>query len=433
MSPILVGILGIVALVVMILSGLPVGVTMGVLGVAGLAYLISVESAVVKIGYTAWDTIANYDLACLPLFILMANVVFASGLSSDLYAAAVRWVGHWPGGLAMATVIGSAIFAAISASSLATALTIGPAAIAEMRAHKYHPAMAAGCVAAAGTMGALIPPSGTLIIYGSITGNSIGQLFMAGLVPGILEAVFYMATIYIVCRRKPEWGPRGPKFGFRDRIVGLARCIDVLLLVAVIMGGLIGGLFTPTEAGAIGACTAIVFSLIRRRLTWQAFRTAIKGTLKTTGMIYCILIGAMVFKYFAAVTTLPTIMADSVAGLAWPSLAVLAVILVMYLFLGALMDPLAMILLTLPVFYPTILALGFDPIWWGIILVRMTEIAAITPPVGMNVFAVAGIAKDVPMTTIFKGVTPFLVSDVCNVALLVLIPSVVLWLPHLLY
>ena len=207
----------------------------------------------------------------------------------------------------------------------------------------------------------------------------------------------------------------------------------MLFLVLLILGGLLGGLFTPTEAGAVGATGAIVFSLARRRLTWQKLKTAVVGTLRTTGMIFCILVGAMIFKYFAAVTTIPTVMADSVAGLILPPLAILGIILIVYLFLGALMDPMAMILLTLPVFYPTILGLGFDSIWWGIILVRMTEVAAITPPIGMNIFAISGLVKDVPITSIYKGATPFFVADVANVAVLVLVPTLVLWLPNLLY
>lgn len=280
-------------------------------------------------------------------------------------------------------------------------------------------------------MGQLIPPSAGLIVYGIITGTSIGRLFAGGLVPGILEAIFYMATIYILCRWKPSLGPRGPGYSLKEKVMSFASCGEIIGLILLILGGIVLGWFSPTEAGAIGAFGAIVFSLFRRRLNWGKFRNALVETMKTTGMLYGILIGAFVFKYFLAVTTIPFALADFVGGLPVPPLAIMALIMLVYVFLGCVMDALTMILLTIPIFFPLVLSLGFDAIWFGIIIVRMTEIGLITPPIGMNVYAISGIAPDVPVTTIFKGVIPFLIADFFHVALLLFVPIVVLWLPSI--
>jgi len=431
MTPVVVGVIGLVALFALLALGLPIGVGMALVGFGGLWYLISQGAAIVKLGIIPFEVMANWGLATLPLFLFMAHIVFACGFSRDLYNVAAKWLGHQRGGIAMATVGGSAVFAAISASSLATAVTMGLVALPEMKRYNYDPALSTGCIAAGGTMGQMIPPSAGLITYGIITGTSIGRLFAGGLIPGIIEAVFYAITIYVLCRWKPSLGPRGPRYSLKEKVMSFASCGELIALIILVLGGIIFGWFSPTEAGAIGAAGAIIFSLFRRRLNWEKFKHALIETMKTTGMLYGILIGAFVFKYFMAVTTIPFAIADFVGGLPLPPLAIMGLIMVVYLFLGAIMDALAMILLTIPIFFPLAISLGFDPIWFGVILVGMTEIGLITPPIGMNVYAISGIAPDVPVTTIFKGVIPFLIADFCRMALYLLVPAVVLFLPSI--
>jgi C4-dicarboxylate transporter DctM subunit len=431
MSPIIVGVIGFIVLFSLLAFGLPIGVGMALVGFGGLWYLISQSAAILKMGIIPFEVIANWSLATLPLFLFMAHIVFASGLSRDLYDVAAKWLGHQRGGIAMATVGGCAGFAAVSSSSLATAVTMGLVALPEMKRYKYDPALSTGCIAAGGTMGQLIPPSAGLITYGIITETSIGRLFAGGMVPGILEAIFYIITIYILCRWKPSLGPRGPGYSLKEKLMSFASCGEIIGLILLVLGGIVLGWFSPTEAGAIGAFGAIVFSLFRRRLNWEKFKNALVETMKTTGMLYGILIGAFVFKYFMAVTTIPSVLADFVGGLPLPPLAIMALIMLVYVFLGCVMDALTMILLTIPIFFPLVLSLGFHPIWFGIIIVRMTEIGLITPPIGMNAYAISGIAPDVPITTIFKGVIPFLIADFFHVMLLLFVPIVVLWLPSI--
>jgi C4-dicarboxylate transporter DctM subunit len=431
MSPILVGIIGFIVLFFLLAFGLPVGFGMALVGFGGFWYLISQSAAMSKLIVTPFDTVCSYDLAVLPLFLLMAHVTFSSGLSKDLYNLAARWLGHQRGGLAMATVGACAGFAAVSASSVATAATMGLVTLPEMKKYKYNPALATGAIAAGGTIGILIPPSSILIVYGIITETSIGKLFSGGMIPGILQALFYITTIYILCRLNPAYGPRGAAFSLKEKFLAFTSCGEIIALILLVLGGLIIGWFTPTEAGAVGAFGAIVFSLIRKRLDWSKFKQALFDTMKTTGMVYCIMIGAFIFNYFMAVTTIPLALADVVSGLSLPPLIIIVLVILVYLFLGCIMDAGAMVLLTIPVFFPLILSLNFDPIWFGIIVTRVVEIGMITPPVGMNVYVISGVAPDVPMSTIFKGIFPFLIADAVHVALLLLVPGIVLFLPSI--
>lgn len=433
MSPVELGIILVVLVFVLIALGLPVGFSMGVMGFVGVWCLISKEAAWAKITYIPFQVVTSYDIAVLPLFLLMAFIIFAVGLSQDLYNLASKWMGHLRGGIAIATVWACAGFAAVSASSAATSATMGLVAIPEMKKYNYKTSLATGCVAAGGTMGSLIPPSGMLIIYGLITETSIGRLFAAGIIPGILEAVFYMATIYILCRWKPAMGPPGPRYSYREKFAAFGSCGEIMALIALVLGGLMIGWFTPTEAGAVAAFGAIVFSLIRKRLNWGKFKHALVETITTSGMIYCIFMGAMLFNYFVAVTTIPFLLSDFISALPVPPLLIVIAMMVIYILLGCVMDPIAMILLTIPIFFPMIIGMGFDPIWFGILLVRMTEIAGITPPIGMNVYIIAGVVPDVPLTTIFKGIIPFLIADILHVTLIILIPSVALFLPGLIF
>jgi C4-dicarboxylate transporter DctM subunit len=433
MTPIETGIIALVVFFFLLALGLPIGYGMIAVGVAGIWYLISDSAAIAKLGVVPYSTVHSYDLSVLPLFLLMAHVIFAAGLSKDLYNLAATWLGHRPGGLAMATIGGCAGFAAMSASSIATVVTMGLVALPEMKRYNYDPALSTGAVAAGGTIGILIPPSGLLIIYGILTETSIGRLFIAGIVPGCLEALFYMITIYILCIRNPRLGPRGPQTSLKEKIWAFRSCGEMVALILLVLGGLIIGWFTPTEAGAVGAFGAIVFSLVRKRLNWQGFRRAVADTVKTTGMIYLILIGAFMFQYFIAVTTIPVALADFVSGLPLPPLGTMGIVLIVYFFLGCFLDAMAMVLLTIPIFFPLSMNLGFDPVWFGIIIVRVSEIAMITPPIGMNVYALSGVVPDVPTTTVFRGVLPFVMADLCHVALLLFVPAVVLFLPNLMY
>jgi tripartite ATP-independent transporter DctM subunit len=425
-----VGLIGFVVLFSLLGLGLPIGGGMALVGFAGLWYLISDAAALTKLAVVPFQTVADYSLAVLPLFILMAQVVFVSGMGRDLFNLASKWLGHLRGGVAMAAVAGSAVFAAVSASSIATATTMGLVSIPEMRRLKYDPALATGAVAAGGTMGILIPPSGALIIFGILTETSIGKLFAAGIIPGILEALFYIGVIAILCWWRPGLGPPAPKASLKEKINALGGCGEILALIAFALSGLIVGWFTPTEAGAVGAFGAIAVCALRRRLTWEGFKTAIVETLKTTGMIYGILIGALIFNVFVAASTIPYALSESIGTLALPPMAIFVIILVLYFFLGCFLDVAAMTVLTIPIFFPLVVDLGFNPIWFGIVFVRMAEIAMITPPIGMNVFVISGVVKEmgIPMETVFRGIVPFLLADFLHVALLVFFPSLSLFL-----
>ncbi|UCG54661.1 MAG: TRAP transporter large permease [Dehalococcoidia bacterium] len=433
MSPEVVGLIGFVIMFALLACGLQIGFAMAIVSFLGIGYIIAFGPAVSKMGISPFDTVTSYELAVLPLFLLMANIIFASGLGKDLYRLAAKWLGHQPGGLAMATVGGCAGFAAVSASSLATALTMGLVALPEMKEYKYDPRLATGSIAAGGTIGILIPPSGVLILYGIITETSIGRLFAGGMIPGILEAVFYMITIYILCWRNPLLGPRGPKTSLKEKVFAFKDCGEIIALIILVLGGLIIGWFTPTEAGAVGAFGAIVFSLLRRRLNWQNFKHAVEETVKLTGMVYVILIGAMLFKYFMAATKIPFMLADFVGGLGIPSMGIMVIIILIYVILGCFLDAAAMVMLTIPIFLPLVDTLGFNLIWFGIIVVRMAEIGLITPPIGLICYNIAAVSDGVPVQTVFRGIIPFLIADILHVLLLLFVPGVVLFLPNLFY
>jgi C4-dicarboxylate transporter, DctM subunit len=336
-----------------------------------------------------------------------------------------------PGGLAMATIFACAVFAAVASSSIACALTIGLIAIPEMKNYKYDNALSSGAVAAGGTLGILIPPSGVFIIYGIMTEQSIGKLFMAGVLPGILLALLFMAAIYVWVRLKPSAAPKGEKVSFKDIMKALGSCAEILALLILILGGLIMGWFTPTEAGAVGAFGALVLSLIRRQLTWQGFKESIIDSMRNAGMIFTVLTGAMVFNAFFAVTTIPMELAGWVTRLPLPPVIIMLIIMLMYVLLGTFLDELAMILLTIPVFFPVVTKLGFDPIWFGVIIVLVVELGMISPPVGITMFIVKGIAPDVPIETIFRGVLPFVVSVAIVMLVLLAFPKIALFLPGL--
>jgi len=431
MTPLDIGFISIVVLLVLLFSGIHIGVVMGLIGFLGIAFVSGWPAGLAILKTVPFTTFANYSMSVVPLFILMGTFCFYSGISKDLYDSVHKWLGQFRGGLAMATVAACAGFAALSGSSLATAATMGTVALPEMKRHKYDPALATGCIAAGGSIGILIPPSVPLIIYGILANQSVGKLFMAGIIPGILEAVFYIITIYILCLIRPEIGPKGPRTSFGEKIVSLKGTWSVILLFVLVIGGIYLGVFSPTEAAGIGSCGAFIFALLRRRLTWRNFQAALLDSIKTTAMIFVIFLGAMILGYFLAVTRLPFDLADFVGGLPINRYFILGLILILYLLLGCIMDSLAMILLTIPIFYPLITSLEFNAIWFGIIVVRAAEIGLITPPVGLNVYIIKGIAPDVGMSTIFRGIFPFILADICHLAMLISLPQVALFLPGL--
>jgi C4-dicarboxylate transporter DctM subunit len=429
MTPLQVGGIGVIVLLVLLFSRMPIGFVMALVGFAGFAYLSGFEGGLGVLRTVVYSTFASYDLSVIPLFLLMGSFCFYAGLSRDLYEMVHSWLGRLRGGLAMATVGACAGFAAISGSSLATAATMGTVALPEMKRFHYDDRLATGAVAAGGTIGILIPPSVILILYGVITEQSIGKLFLAGFIPGVLEAVFYIVTISILCWRNPGMGPPGPGTTMREKVATLKNTWIVLALFVLVIGGIYAGVFSPTEAAGVGAFGAFVFGLARRRLGWKALRESLVGTGKTTAMIFVIILGAMILGYFLAVSRVPFAVADYVGSLEVSRYIILVIVLLVYLVLGCVMDSMAIMLLITPIFFPLITSLGFNPIWFGIMITRMTEIGLITPPVGLNVYVIRGVAQDVPMQTIFRGIVPFLIADICEVALLIAVPQLSLFLP----
>jgi len=431
MTPEMIGITGLVILFALLFIGIPVGVSLGLVAIAGLWVLLGDTATLLKMAITPFRMVESYDLSVLPLFLLMADVCAATGVSRDLYDLAAKWVGRLPGGIAMASIGACAIFAAISSSAVACAATIGSIAIPEMRRFNYDDSLATGTVAAGGTIGILIPPSFMFVLYGILTETSIGKLFMAGFIPGVLQAIFYFIAIYIVCKRNPSIGPRGPATTLKEKIMAFGSCGEVIGLILLVLVGITVGWFTPTEAGSIGAGGAILITLIRRRLTWQNFIQACMSSMKTTGMVFLILVGAYLFTYFITVTNIPMALSNMITGMGVSPMAVVWIIIGTYIFLGTAMEEASMMLLTIPIFTPIIMNLGFDKIWFGVLVVRMMQVAMISPPVGITLFVIKGIAKDVPMGTIYKGVIPFIIADVIHVTLVVFIPGLSMFLPSL--
>ncbi|HJX13546.1 MAG TPA: TRAP transporter large permease [Dehalococcoidales bacterium] len=429
MSPEMIGFIGIVALVVLIFLRLWIGAVMVLIGFVGYGVLAGWNSAFVVAGTEPYSNIAFYPITVIPLFILMGAVVSNTGVSGDLFDTANKWVGKTRGGLAMATVIATAMFSAICGSSAATAATMGRVALPQMKRHNYDDRMATGCVAAGGTMGILIPPSMGFILYGILTETSIGKLFMAGIIPGILEAVFYMITIWIMCKWKPAMGPPGEASTLKQKIFALKGTWAMFVLFILVMGGIYMGVFTPTEAGAIGAFGAILISFVSRRLTWHNMRGSVVETAQTTAMIVFMIVGAFILMRFLAISKLPFFIGELVAGLPVPPMMILVAIIIMYIILGCFLDVFAAIILTIPIIFPAVLAMGFDTIWFGVIMVRIMEIGLITPPFGMNVFIMSTVT-DVPIGQIFRGVIPFVIADFAHVALLVALPWLSLVLPN---
>jgi len=431
MSPVEVGILGVVLLIALLFTQFPVAFCMATVGLVGFGYLVSPAAALniaIKDFYTVFS---SYDLTVIPLFVFMGQILFYSGISRQLYDAAFAWFGHYKGGLAMATVGACAGFASICGSTNATAATMASVALPEMKRLKYRDELATGVVAAGGSLGILIPPSVIFIVYGIQTEQSIGKLFMAGILPGILLSILFILTIWIWVTLNPDIAPRVEKRSLKERLRTLSSLGEVIVLFLLVMGGLFLGIFTPTEAGAVGALGGVLIPLVRGKLTWQGFRQALYSSTQTTAMILMIVAGATVFGHFLAVTTIPSTLSAWVVSLPLPPWAIMIVVMFFFLVGGCFMDALGMILLTIPIFYPVAVALGYDPIWFGVVIVLVTELGVITPPVGINVYVVNGIARDVPLQVIFRGAFPFVLTLVAYLVIMVIFPQIALFLPSL--
>ena len=428
----IVQIIGLVMLLILLFSGMLIGVVLGVLGFLGMAVLFGPGAGFGLFKTVPFSTTASYSLCVIPFFILMGELCFHAGLSEKLYGVAYRWVGQFRGGLSMATVLACGAFSAVSGSSLATAATMGTVSLPEMKRYNYAETLATGSIAAGGTIGILIPPSVILIIYGILVEVSIAELFFAGIIPGLISLLYYIITINIWTRINPDVGPPGPKTLFADKVRSLKNTWEVLSLFLLIMGGIYGGLFTPTEAGAIGASGALLFGLIRKRLSWKDLYNSLLSTGRTTSMVFLVVIGTAIYGYFLTSTQLPMELADYVVGLeVRPIIIVMAIIMVCFA-LGCVMGTLPLVFITVPIFAPVIETLGYDLIWFGVIVVVVSEIGLITPPVGMNVFIMKGVAGDVPLGTIFRGIFPFLIADFARLITLISFPALSLFLPQLL-
>lgn len=429
---------GFAVLLALILLRVPIAFAMGLVGTFGFAYMVNWHAAMSMIATVTYETGLAYTLSVVPLFILMGNFVTKAGLSNELYSAANAFLGHRRGGLAMATVVACGGFSAVCGSSLATAATMARVSMPSMRKFGYSDSLAAGSIAAGGTLGILIPPSVILVLYGIMTEQNIGLLFMAGVLPGILGILLYLAAVSATTWLNPEAGPPGERLNWKERMIALRGVWGVLVLFIIVMGGIYGGVFTPTEAAGIGAGGAFLFTLARGKLTWDSLLEILSQSVRTTAMIFSVLIGALMFSNFINIADLPTLLTDWVRHANLSPFMVLMFVIAVYLVLGCILESLSMILLTVPVFYPMISELVFPGvapemvlIWFGIIVVVVTEISLITPPVGLNVFVLRGVMPDVSTSTIFKGVTPFWIADIVRLALLVAIPWISTLLPTL--
>ena len=429
LSPDAVAIIGFVALFTLMLLRVPVGMAMGLVGVCGYSYIAGSGPALKLIGQTSMRTVTDYTFGVIPMFMLMGAFVSVSGVSRELFRAANAFIGHLRGGLGMATVIACGGFAAICGSSVATAATFSSVAYPEMRRFGYPQSFSTGVIAAGGTLGAMLPPSTVLAVYAILTQQDIGKLFMAGIIPGLLAMAMYVMTIFMIVKVKPDWLPRGPATTWTERFAGLKDVWAPLLLFVFVIGGLYGGFFTPTEAGGVGASGAFLLGVLRGKLDRAGILEALLSATRTAAAVFTVLIGALIFGYFLTITQTPQKLTGFLTELGLGPYGVLALIMLMYLVLGCLMDAMAMIILTVPIIFPVIVQLGFDPIWFGIIIVMTVELGLIHPPVGMNVFVIKSVVHDVSFMTIFKGVIPFVLTDILRMIILIAFPMIALWLP----
>ncbi|MBW1616254.1 MAG: TRAP transporter large permease [Deltaproteobacteria bacterium] len=438
MDPTLLGILGITIMIAIFMTKMPVAYVMALIGFIGFSLLISFKGGLNLLSREIYSAFSSYDLTTIPLFILMGQFAFNSGISRKLYGAAYNFLGSIRGGLAMATVCSCTAFGAVCGSSPATAATMATVGMPEMKRYGYTNRLAAGSVSAGGGLGMIMPPSVVLIVYGILTEQSIGALFVSGIFPALLLTLLFITCIYITCSISPKQGPKGEKITLKQKLISLKDLADTLLVFILVMGGLFKGLFTPTEAAGVGAFGVLAISVIKRQITWKGFVKSLYETIRTSCMVLFLVAGAVIFGKFLAVTRIPFNIADWISGFDLPSYMIIGLIIIIYFLGGCFMDSLALIMLTIPIFFPIVQNLGYDPIWFGIIIVLVTEMGVITPPVGINVYVVYGVSQNVikggvPLESIFKGIIPFLCAVIVGIILLMIFPSIVLWLPNLMY
>jgi C4-dicarboxylate transporter, DctM subunit len=430
MSPVVIGGIGIGVMLLLFIIGMPISFAMALAGMAGFAYLVSPAAGFSLLPRDIFEQISSYPLTVIPMFVLMGCYAFASGIGRKLFDTAYVLLGHLPGGLTIATIAASAGFGAICGSTSATCATIGKVALPEMKKYGYSDELATGTVTVAGGLGIIIPPSTTFIVYGILTEQSIGKLFISGIVPGIILAILFIITIFFICRRNPAAGPAGQATTFKQKLLSLRGLIDTLILFVITIGGLFAGWFSPTQAGAIGAAGSLIIGVINRQLTWKNFFESTKEGLRLSCMILLLIAGAIVFGHFITRTTMPLVLANWVSTLAVPPFVVILLIVFFWFILGCFIDAMAIIVLLTPIVYPIITGLGYDLIWFGVMITVLSMTAVVTPPVGVNAYVVKGIAKDVPLQTIFKGVMPFLIPFFIGLALFIAFPPLSTFLPR---
>jgi len=431
MNEVIIGIIGLAVALTLFLTGIELGFAMAVVGFLGFSYIISFKAGLNLLAKDIFDVFSSYGFTVIPLFVFMGQIAFNAGIAKRLYDSAYKFIGHIPGGLAMATVAGATAFKAICGSSPATAATFASVAVPEMDRYHYDKKLSTGIVATVGTLGVLIPPSVTLIVFGIITEQSIGKLFLAGLIPGLIIAFFFIVIIYAWCKINPALGPKGEKSSWRERIASLPEVIWVVIVFLLVIGGLMKGFFTPTEAGSVGTFAVLLLSVLKRDLDFKGFIKSVTESLRTACMVLMLIAGSVILGHFLAVTKIPMIAADWVVSLPLNKYIIMIIISLIYQMGGSFIDDLAFMVLATPIFYPVIIKLGFDPIWFGMIIAITVMIGVVIPPVAINVFVVKNITR-VPFGVIYKGVYPFLISLVVVAALLFLFPQIALWLPNLL-
>jgi C4-dicarboxylate transporter, DctM subunit len=431
MSPVEIGLIGVAVMLVLFFFKMPIAFAMMLVGLAGVIYLDGPQAAFYTLSRDIYDDFSSYPLSVVTTFVFMGTFAFASGMGARLYKAAYVWVGHLGGGLVMATILACAGFSAICGSSPATAATVGKIALPEMKRYKYDDSLATGTVASAGSLGILIPPSTIFLLYGILVEESIGKLFVSGIIPGMILTLLFLLTVVLVCWRNPGAAPPGPATTWKEKVSVIPAVIEPILLFAFVVGGLLWGWFSPTQAGAMGAAGSLIIGLIRGDLTWKKFVEACEDGIQTSCIIMLLITAGTVFGHFLAVTTIPFQLAEWVKGIPWPTAAIVGLISAMFFLGGMFMSSMAVIMLLMPIVLPVIIHLQLNLIWFGVMVVLLTETGVITPPVGINVFVVKGIAHDVPLERVFKGTLPFLGAIVVLIAILIFFPGIATFLPSL--
>jgi len=431
MSPVAIGLWGTLILLALFFTAMPVAYVMALVGAVGFACITNTGAALNLVARDVYGVFSSYGLTVIPLFILMGQIAFNAGISRRLYACAYKWLGAMPGGLAVTTVAACTAFGTVCGSSPATAATFAVVGLPEMRRYGYGSALASGSVAAGGGLGMLMPPSVVMIVYGILTEQSIGTLFVACVLPAIYMTLWFIGAVWVYCRWHPKEGPAGERFTWGQKFRSLLDLWETLTVFGLVMAGLFTGIFTPTEAGGVGAFLILLVALVCRQITWRGIVKSLYESVRTSCMVLFLIAGATIFGHFLAVTRIPFEMATWVGGLALPPWAIMTVIIGIYLIGGCFIDAMALIMLTIPIFYPVVTQLGYDPIWFGVIIVLVGQMGVITPPVGINVYVVNGIARDIPLETIFKGVWPFLVALILGTLSLITFPQIVTFVPSL--